>query len=569
MDSADKITKTNYALELIAAGVGLSGLITIGSILLAVVHLRHPRVVPTDAITTSLVGLSFVYLASLLRRGKRTAWAVTLGLYVFLLARNLRHFDFDITDREYPLRFAVLNIFLPSLVVLGLIIYWRLFNVRSEIRNFTVALRRSIVVLLVALAYGVIGFQLVDTRDFHQEIPLLTGVHYTIDQLGITTAHPPQPYTRRATVFLDSLAAVSLGSLFYVGLALFSPIRFRLNARDHDYADLANLLKQYPSTTEDFFKLWPPDKAYFFNAARNAVIAYKTNSGIALAVGDPVGKKSEFKNLLIDFYEYCRVNDWQPAFIHTEPVFNKLYSSLGFELQKIGEEALVNIGHFKQSVVTNKYFRNIINRFEKQHYTTAILEPPHSPEILSRLKVISDDWLQRPGRAERGFMLGYFSERYLNQCPVMVAKDANQTIQAFVNQVPGFNPLEANFDFIRHSHEAPGNINDFLMSSFIDHLSGQGFQRVNMGLSALSGIDSQAPENKDALDKLLGFVYESSGRFFSFQGLKRFKEKYEPEWEDRYIVYLGSWAGFAKTMNALLRAMRLPRQFSRPKPKNS
>src|SRR5205823_3086788 len=106
---------------------------------------------------------------------------------------------------------------------------------------------------------------------------------------------PPTPYTKRAKLFLDSLGVISLGSLFYVGVSLFSPIRFRLNNREHDYSDLTKLLRDYPSTSEDFFKLWPRDKAYFFNSSRSAALAYKTSRGVALVVGDPVGKKSEFK----------------------------------------------------------------------------------------------------------------------------------------------------------------------------------------------------------------------------------------------------------------------------------
>ncbi len=561
-----KITSPALLRALVAAAVALTGLVTIAGILLAVLHIRHSRVVLADVRTTLLVGLSFVYLASLLRRGKRTAWLVTLILYLYLFARNLRHFDVDLNGGNYSLRFALLNIFLPVLVLAGLLINWRLFNVRSEMRNFTTALKRAVVILLVAFLYGTVGFQLLDKRDFHQDFQLLTGAHYTVDQFGLTTAKQLEPQTKRAQLFLDSLGAISLGSLFYVGVSFFSPIRFRLNNRQGDYEDMARLLRQYPSSSEDFFKLWPQDKAYFFSANRSAGLAYKSAAGVALVVGDPAGRKAEFGPLIKQFQEYCRVNDWEPAFIHTEPGNIPLYKSLGFDQQKIGEEAIVNIANFVKNVVANKDFRHIDNKFKRENYSVEILEPPHSPAVLRRLREVSNDWLKVPGRAERGFMLGYFSDVYIQQCRVMAARDEAGTIQAFINQVPSFNPAEANFDFLRHTQGSPGNINDYLMLNFIKYLDAQGTARLNMGLSPLAGLEADdedrlpAGRQSSAIDAVLSFTYSNAGRFYSFKGLRRFKSKYEPAWEDRYIVYRGGLRGFSKTLNGLMRAMQLPRR---------
>src|SRR5258708_32071777 len=144
-------------------------------------------------------------------------------------------------------------------------------------------------------------------------------------------------------------------------------------------------------------------------------------------------------------------------------------------------------------------------------------------------------------------------------CPVMVARDEAGVVQAFINQVPSFKPDEANFDFLRHSRGSPGNINDYLMSQFIVYLHGQGVKRLNMGLAPLAGLEAGEQKDRGAIDALMSLVYATGNRFYSFKGLQRFKAKYEPAWEDRYIVYSGGLRGFGAAMNALLRAMRLPR----------
>ena len=558
LNKPKKTIPTSYKLRLIAAAVAFTGLVTIWSVLMAVLHIKRSHIVPADAGVTLFIGLSFIYLASNLSKGKRNAAVIATVLYIFLLARNIRHFDFDLSDTHYPLRLALLNILLPALVLLGLAFNWKLFNVRSEIRSFTTALRRSLIVLLVAFLYGVVGFQLLDERDFHQDMSLLTGAHYTVDQFDLTTSKQLTPYTKRAKLFLDSLDVMSFGAAFYVVISIFAPIKFRLSNQQRDQEDIKQLLIKYPASSEDFFKLWPPGKAYFFTPDRQAGLAYRSVRGVALVIGDPAGDSSRFEELLTNFSEYCRVNDWEPALIHTEKTYEPLYKQLDFELQKIGEEAIVDTEHFVKNVATNKYFRHIESKFERQKYSCELLTAPHSPTLIARLKEISDDWLKVPGRAERGFMMGYFSEDYMQQCALMVARDETGEVQAFINQIPSFNESEANFDFLRHARTSPGNINDFLMQNFISRLAEQGVKRLNMGLAPLAGLKKEDTQH-GAIDAVMTFVYSNGNRFYSFQGLKKFKDKYEPNWQDRYIVYRGGLRGFSKVLNALMQAMRLPR----------
>lgn len=550
------LDRRQLSLNIIAALAALSGLVTISSTLAALTRTHHVRIVLADAHLTVLAGLSLIYLATLLRRGKYNAWLVSLPIYGYLIVRNYRHFIFDLRAKEHPVA-ALLNLLLPLATLALLIIFRQGFRVRSEIRSFTLALRRAILILLVAFLYGVFGFSLMDEHDFHQEIGIVSAAHYTVDQFGLTTSQQISPYTKRATLLLDSLGVVSVAAVFYSAISFFAPIRFRLRHSRKDYQHALALITIDSHTSEDFFKLWPPDKTYFFSADRQAVIAYKVVSGTALAVGDPVGSKSSFKSLVDDFSEYCRINDWSPAFIHTDGSNLKLYGHVGLSIQKIGEEALVDIAHFNRQVASNKYFRNIRNKFERQGYYCESLDPPHPSQMIARLRQISDDWLKIPGRAERGFMMGYFNEAYLQSSRLLVLRDQAGQIMAFLNRLSSFKSGEANYDMLRAAAEAPTNSVDFLMLNFTKILESEGSKRVNMGLSPLTGLDPERTDERTAIDNLLHFVYDNADRFYSFQGLARFKSKYEPQWESRYIIYRGGLAGFTKTMNALLKAMRV------------
>ncbi|MEJ0073045.1 MAG: phosphatidylglycerol lysyltransferase domain-containing protein [Candidatus Saccharibacteria bacterium] len=503
-----------------------------------------------------IAGLGFTYLGTLLLRRKYTAWLAAMVLFALSFLLEAIHFvlfpDFDAAGR-------IEHLMLPVLIVALLWLSRSAFQVRSDVRSFTQAARVSVLVLLVAFAYGVGGFTLLDDHDFHHEIGLPSAMHQTVDQFGLTDDHAVA-YTRRARLFVDSLSVLSVAAVGYAAISLFQPIRMRLvnQTSQRDHAE--RLLREYPSDIDDFFKLWPHDKLYYFDKSGEAALAYHVSRGVALVVGNPFGEPKRFAKLTKQFTELCFVNDWLPAFIHVDASRRKLYEKRGFRLQKIGEEAVLDLAAWpeRQTGKSGKYFREIRNRFTKLGYSVEIVQPPHSQAILNRLREISDQWLEKPGRSERGFMLGYHNDAYFQQAPLALVRDEALQIQGFINMVPTFALHTANYDLLRCSAKAPGNCNDFLLMGLLDHLLADGCTTFNLGLSPLAGLDDPVDsKDKTLVDNALRFVYSNGDRLYSFSGLHRFKDKYKPDWQDRYIAYPGGVRNFTRILTALNRAMKV------------
>lgn len=544
----------------VAYAVGINGFAIIAQpIVLALlqhqhVHIKFTSTVIFDAQLIAAMGL--LYLSVLLYRGKRTAWLFTCCAYAVIFVLNIwRYIDVDdVHFRAHP--DLLTNVAAPALIVIALVLSRRAFTVKSDIASFALSLRISVLVLSVAFVYGVSGFIVMDRHDFHKEITIPEAIHRTIDQFDLTTNAMLEPNTKRAHAFMDSLSILSTASVTYVFVSLFQPLKSRFTDQAQQRKQLVALLQRYPGSSEDFFKLWPHDKLYFLNATQNAALAYSAHKRVALVVGDPAGDPSEFDALLDEFILFCRTNDWSPALVHTDPRFTDLYKRHGFALQKIGEEAIVSIKDFLANEANNKYFRQIRNKFTKQGYSVELLQPPHSAAHVARLKEISDSWLARPGRKERRFMMGYFTPKYLQQGPVAILKDSTGRIQGFLNQIPTFDACEANFDMLRQSDEALGNSSDFMLLEFIKQLDAQGFERINLGLCPLAGLDT-TDETNSVTNNGLRFLYANGDRFYSFNGLKRFKAKYNPQWQSRYIAYRGGIRGFTTVLSALNRSMKL------------
>ena len=551
----------DFAVNAVSLLVALYGLYDIAGTLLEQFMTHRLRLLSSFTIDVHLLlGLGFIYLSMLLARRKRNALIVSIVAFIFMFGIGTQElFGHSLYLRGGGFLVLIRLVILPVVVTAILLLEHHEFMVKSDSEVFTNSLVIALIALMITMAYGIAGFMLMDKTDFHREIGFNSALHHTIDQFDLTTNQPLKPYTKRASLFMDSLSFISVVSIIYVAISLFNPVRARFFETGADRERLRQLMKEYGAPSEDFFKLWPLDKHYFFSSDRQAGLAYQVRHGIALVLADPVGKRSAYKELFLRFHDLCLANDWQPALIHIDSRYAEFYKDMGYQLQLIGQEAVLDITRYTEVTAKNKYFRNIRNRFIKDNYSVELLTPPHHGAVVERLRAISDEWLDKPGRVERGFVMGYFDESYLQQCQIALVRDAAQTIQAFLNIIPSasFNQTEATYDMLRGTKDAPPNINDFLLLETLYKLKDStGLKKFNLGLCPLVGLDENTKDNS-MIGSVLRFAYVNGDRFYSFSGLHRFKNKYDPQWADRYLAYRGGVRGFSKMLNALVSAMKV------------
>jgi phosphatidylglycerol lysyltransferase len=542
--------------QIIAFAVALHGILVITTILAQdlTVHHGHELSLRLSNFTFGVplvIAFTMIYISVYLRKRKWTAWFAAAGLYGAALVLGVARL-FLLHTRPIHLVTAIV---LPTVILIGLLLSASWFTVRSDIRGFATSVRLIILSMLVMTVYGTTGFVVLDKSDFHQEISIPVATLRTVDQFGLVT-DDLTPYTRRAKVFQDSLSIVSIMAVAYGLASMFQPLRSRFSHQAANRKLARSLLEEHGGKSEDFFKLWPHDKMFYFDRNRQSGLAYAVHRGVVLVVGDPFGDPRAWPRLLREFNEFCFTNDWMPALVHLTPQHHAVYKERGYVLQKIGEEAVVDLEKFTEETVKSKYFRHIRNRFDKQGYYAKLMTPPHSAELLEQLSSISSEWLGQPGRQERHFLMGSFTPQYMQQCNLFVLFDKDDVPQAFLNQVHSYDKAEANFDLFRHGQAAPGNSNDYLFMKFIEELHRQGFKRLNMGLCPLSGLDA-TDEQRSVIDNALRFVYANGDRFYSFSGLRKFKAKYDPTWESRYLAYRGGMRSFARVVAALNKAMKV------------
>jgi len=320
----------------------------------------------------------------------------------------------------------------------------------------------------------------------------------------------------------------------YLFILLYRPVRYRFQSRPNDTAHAAEVLSHYGRTSQDFFKIWP-DKSFFFSDTGRSFIAFSVGNNFAVVLGDPSGPAEEFPGLIQKFSEHCRLNDWGLAFHKATPENLETYRQLRFRRLKVGDDAIVDLNAFRLEGKAQKDVRTKFNQLEKAGVHFVRFDTPIASKGLEQLREVSDEWLQIPGRRERGFALGRFDPAYLRATTVFAAVDVSERILAFVNLIPSYKNGEATIDLMRRRTVAPNGIMDYLFGKLFLELKKDGYQRLNMGLAPMSGF--QPFETVSTGERIIHRFFQKLNFVFSFSGLRAYKAKFASTWEPRYLVY--------------------------------
>ncbi len=408
------------------------------------------------------------------------------------------------------------------------------FTVKSSIPDFRSTLARLATALAVTLLYGTLGFWFLDQRDFGINFSVADSIRRTIAALAFASDPALIARTRFAAWFLDSLDLISITALVYVLYSLFRPVFYRLRTLPLERDRAAAVLEAHGRSSLDPFKLLD-DKTYYFSPSNQAFLAYRMAGNFAVVLADPVGPEDEIAGIIRAFKEFCEENDWKLAFYQTLPDFLPLYRRAGFKKMKVGDDAIVDLEKFNLDGKSMKHIRHAINQFQKAGLRAVYYDPPVPDDVLAGVREVSDDWLKIPGRRERGFTVGVFSEEEIRRTPVFTAVQPDGCILAFMNVIRSYAPGETTIDLMRHRRDAPDGIMDSLFVRLFERQRHEGFKKFSLGLAPLSGF--REGEEAGAEERAVQYFLQRSNFLFSYSGLAGYKAKFATHWEPRYAVY--------------------------------
>ena len=116
---------------------------------------------------------------------------------------------------------------------------------------------------------------------------------------------------------------------------------------------------------------------------------------------------------------------------------------------------------------------------------------------------------------------------------MITVENNEEKIIAFLNIIPDFVKNEGTYDLLRKTADAPNGIMDYILVELFKYFKSQGIQYVNLGLAPMSGLDDPHKFS----EKSMKFAYEKIRSFSHYKGQREYKEKFNPVWSDKYLIY--------------------------------
>jgi len=280
------------------------------------------------------------------------------------------------------------------------------------------------------------------------------------------------------------------------------------------------------------------DKRFLFSSSGESFLMFGVRGRSWIAVGGPVGRRDERMELLWRFRELADSHAARPGIYAIDADDLPDVVELGFSIQKTGECAILPLGDFSLTGRRRETLRRNWRKAAETGATFEVVPVEDVPALTPSLKTVSDAWLDRHAGGEKAFSMGGFYPRYVEEFPTAVVR-LDGRIVAFATVWTTAQRTSFSMDLMRYSEDAPKNIMDYLFVELLEWGRAEGYSAFEFGMAPLSGLDARplAP----LMSRIGRLLYERGEELYNFQGVRRYKNKYDPLWRPRYIAAPRKW----------------------------
>ena len=280
------------------------------------------------------------------------------------------------------------------------------------------------------------------------------------------------------------------------------------------------------------------DKRFLFSNSGDSFLMFGVRGRTWVALGGTVGRREERLELLWRFRELADAHAARPGIYGLGAEDLPDVVELGFSIQKVGESAAVPLESFSIEGRKRGNLRRAWRKAGEEGAAFEIVEGAAVEALLPQLQAISDAWLAHHAGGEKGFSMGGFWPGYVAEFPIAVVRQHGEPV-AFATLWTTAARSAFSMDLMRYSDAAPKNIMDYLFVELIAWGQAQGYHAFEFGMAPLAGLDDRplAP----IMSRVGNLLFERGEEIYNFQGVRRYKDKYDPLWQPRYLAVPHKW----------------------------
>jgi phosphatidylglycerol lysyltransferase len=489
-----------------------------------------------------------------LRRGRRAAWVVGIGLNVTLaLLGVMLAVEVGSTPERQLVVYGgapgarqVLELVLPPLLPLAVAVLLALTRSQFTVRAPAGSYRRLLVIggstLAAVSALYVLGGALV------------AGQFDRPPTIGALAADLPLRFLPPGYLgevepdflpqgYLATLLFEWSGVVFWLVVAaglMVTFVRPRLEATtDSDAARARALLMERGGSDLGWLTTWA-GQAYWFAPDGGAAVAYRVHGSVAISTADPIGHPADRAAAVAGFAGFCREHGWTPALYSVTDDTRKAGAQLGWSALQVAEETVLSLATLEFTGKRWQDVRTALNRAEREGIVAEWISYAGAPlAITDQIRAISEEWVADKGLPEMGFTLGGLDELADDAVRCLIAVDGERTVHGVTSWLPVYRDgviVGWTLDFMRRrGGSAFRGAMEFLIASAARDFRAQGCELLSLSGAPLAQLDRGTdPRGVQRVLELLGHALEP---VYGFRSLLAFKAKFQPRYEPLFLVY--------------------------------
>ncbi|CAM5381264.1 phosphatidylglycerol lysyltransferase domain-containing protein [Streptomyces aurantiogriseus] len=479
-------------------------------------------------------GVFTAFLAVTMRRRKRAAWILNLGLSGAFLTLFALAMAFP-EIRRYPQNWVSLA--LTTAFVAALLVGRREFYAKGDRANPKLAAAVGAGGLLGASLLAALLVTVTDRAPGPS--PFLERWRYGTLRLVSVAADEYRVPGIAPPTWVD--VAVNVLSTVLLLAVLYAAFRSR-RAVDPLTADdekrLRELLDRHGERDSLGYFALRREKSVRWSPTGKAAVTYRVVGGVSLASGDPLGDPEAWPGAIEPRLAEARSHGWIPAVVGASEEAGTVYARHGLDALELGDEAIVEVAEFTLEGRAMRTVRQAHNRVRRAGYAVRVRRHEDIPaDEMAYLVRRADDW--RDGATERGFSmaLGRLGDPADGRCVMVECADAEGRLRALLSFVP-WGPHGLSLDLMRRDRDAGNGLMEFMVIELLRRAREIQITQVSLNFAMFRSVFERgarlgAGPVLRLWRSLLGFF----SRWWQIESLYRANAKYRPVWEPRFLLF--------------------------------
>jgi lysylphosphatidylglycerol synthetase-like protein (DUF2156 family) len=263
------------------------------------------------------------------------------------------------------------------------------------------------------------------------------------------------------------------------------------------------------------------DKAHFWAAERDAFVAFGCSTGVAMALGPPIGPAGAARRLNDEFRHACRRRGWRPAWYQVSEA--DAAALPGAMRLPVGREALVDVARFSLDGRAMANLRHQVTKAGRLGVSVEVREAADVPRaVRSAMRALADELAAGSSLGEMAFSVGRRDDPADVERSVALAYADGGGLAGYATWlwVPAAGAVV--LDEVKRAPFAPSGTVELLIERSLTEFRGRAGV-ASLGIAPIVGVGTAL------IARTLGVRSASAG-------LGAFKAKFRPAWEPRYLV---------------------------------